>query len=406
MKEHLTVLVGAGGGVEVGLPSTGDLLEVAFDAIRNTQVSKACPTTSRSIVADLEARCHEYFGIQHFNFEHLMHVLEAIYAMRWACQAPGPSPGLATEPMLAAEPHARIAPALDPLFSFCAPQDLIQALHGVISRTSSLLREHPDWLDYASFWRDLEARFELSVGTLNYDSALEQALDIGPEAQGFAPISGETVWRFDERVLRKAPRLMHLHGSIHLGKREYGVNPNRFSFEDDWHDWYWHRTSDAAFRCLNTGVSASEPGHRNQLRGPLITGFDKAEKLLAEPYGSYFRAFADALRENSRLLVVGYGFGDHHVNALLHRIGRYHGGGLRVAVVTKFDPVEMHGSWGPARGNEAGMYRKWGRDEKLLEQMSYSNPLKARSGFLRVYYDGVLSAGRDHLDDMLDFLAG
>lgn len=210
MKKRLTVLVGAGGSVEVGLPSTTDLLPVAFDAVRNVQVSKNCIDTADSIASGLEARCYAYFGRQHFNFEHLMHVLEAVDAMKWALRAPGPSPGLPTEPMLTADPHPSIAPALDSLFSYSAPRDLIRALHKAISKASQALPIHPNWTNYARFWQEVDAKFELNVGTLNYDSSIEQALGIGPESQGFASVSDEGVWRF-ECFVRAKQKLREHH---------------------------------------------------------------------------------------------------------------------------------------------------------------------------------------------------
>src|SRR5690606_15707696 len=295
---------------------------------------------------------------------------------------------------LTAAPHPNIGPALDPLFSFSAPRVLVRALHGRVTTASRNAISHENWRDYVEFWNGLATEFALNIASLNYDTVVDQALGLGAESQGFTAILGENVRRVDERLLRlgSAPSLMHLHGSIHFGRREYGSDPNRFCFEDDWHDWYWHPTPDSAGNALEPGVSAAQSGFRGYASGPLITGYDKTEKLLMDPFGTYLRAFSDSLRDNNRLLVVGYGFGDQHINVLLQRMARYHGDAIRIAVITKFDPIQMHGSWGPERGSEATMYHRWGRDARLLEKMNYSNPLCAEGGLLRVYYDGILDS--------------
>lgn len=405
MKPRLAVLVGAGASLEVGIPSTGDLLMVAVDALRNVALSDASVDVPIAITTSLMERCEEYFG-KSFNFEQLMHVLEAIEALQYGLRATHPATSLPVEAMLTGVPHPKVEAALDSQFSFSAPRDLVRALHHRISETSKAAPKHQNWSDYANFWKFAISQFDACIGTLNYDSVVDQALDLGPQFQGFAPIPDENVWRLDERLLRACPRLMHLHGSIHLGCREYGTDANRFCYEDHWHDWYWHPTAESAARALNPGVSARQAGFRGYPMGPLITGYDKAEKLLMDPFGAYLRTFADCLRDTSRLLVVGYGFGDQHINALLQRMGKYHGEALRVAVITKFDPFYMHGSWGHARGTEATMYHRWGRDSNLLDQMNYSNPLCAKSGFLRVYYDGVVDTYRQHMAGLLEFLAG
>src|SRR5688572_9376720 len=95
------------------------------------------------------------------------------------------------------------------------------------------------------------------------------------------------------------PRVSCTCMGVHLGRRERASEPNRFCYEDDWHDWYWHPTPESAATALNPGVSAAETGFRGYPRGPLITGYDKAEKLLMDPFGSYLRVFADCLRSTN-----------------------------------------------------------------------------------------------------------
>lgn len=406
MKPKLTVLLAAGGSVEVGLPSTDDLLRVATRAIQTSpaSVSDEWPFDLEQAASAIIKRCAAYFGPR-FNFEHLMHALEALDTTVWNLRCDWPTTDKPVEPMLAAGPHEDIAPSLDPLFARAAQASLLFSVHREVSEATTRAPGHEKWPGYVKFWRSLWAEFDLTIGTLNYDTLVEQALGLGASDQGFEPIEGENTWRFDEHTLRKNPTLMHLHGSIHFGYREYGTDANRFWPEDNWDDLYWHPTPESAASSAGSGRSdGHSQARRKNMKGPLITGLDKSDKLLVDPYGAYVRMFADRLVQCPRLLIVGYGFGDYHVNALLSRMGKLHKGRQRIAAITKFDPVEMHGSWGPARGEEVGILRKLGQDPRLLEQMHYTNPMTAKTGRVRVYYDGLADVSTNHLDSLTGFL--
>lgn len=73
-------------------------------------------------------------------------------------------------------------------------------------------------------------------------------------------------------------------------------------------------------RSTNTAQS-----HMESVIGPIITGLRKTDKLVAYPYSSYYHTLMDSLQKNSRLLIIGYSFGDIHFNHLLDRITRIHG---------------------------------------------------------------------------------
>jgi hypothetical protein len=52
------------------------------------------------------------------------------------------------------------------------------------------------------------------------------------------------------------------------------------------------------------------------------------------PFGYYYRAFIDSLLENERLLVIGYGARDEHLNTWLTEFGELHGDRRRVGWIT------------------------------------------------------------------------
>lgn len=401
MKPRLTVLVAAGGSVELGVPGNQDLLEVAIRAIQQSpaEVSNECPVPLRTVVDQLLRRCKDYYG-NGYNFEHLLHVLEALATLQNSLQRHAPSIEKAVEPMLVGDPHRDIACALDPYFPASAQQALILGLHAKMSEASAAARAHGSWSRYQSFWRALDAEFDLCVATLNYDSLIAQALNAGGQDQGFEQIPGEATWRFNERMLVENPRLMHLHGSIHFGDREYGSDPNRFAYEDERSDLYWHPTAEAAGAPLKVAATRSGQAERLNVKGPLITGLDKSDKLLTEPYGSYLRVFAQGLGGCNRLLIIGYGFGDAHINALIGRMGRFHGARRRIALVTRAHPCELRFR----TTEETRLLHMWAEDSRWLNQLRYRNPLTSQTGLAQVYYKGLSDVANSHFGPLVDFL--
>ncbi len=59
---------------------------------------------------------------------------------------------------------------------------------------------------------------------------------------------------------------------------------------------------------------------------PIISGLNKVAKLSQnpEPFGYYYRAFIDALLGSERLLVIGYGGRDDHINTWLEQFATKH----------------------------------------------------------------------------------
>jgi len=181
-----------------------------------------------------------------FNFEYLLHVIEEIESLRNAWSGAAPSRTRVVEAMFADGPPDDLRAAFDPYFAAFAHGALLDAIHDAAASASNQASWHPNWKDFQLFWRSLDETFDLGVITLNYDTLLEHALNITARDQGFELVPNEHVWRFSERALPPRPKLMHLHGSIHFGDREHQNDPNRFTYEDEWEDVYWHSTPQAA----------------------------------------------------------------------------------------------------------------------------------------------------------------
>ena len=152
----------------------------------------------------------------------------------------------------------------------------------------------------------------VNIFTLNYDTLVEQAADatgvvlldgfVGTQSRVFRPESYEQDLYFPaettEGRVHRFNRVLHLyklHGSINWIANEptlenpYGVRATTFS------------------------PKQSQP----LLIYPTPAKYDKT---LGLPYSELFRRFADTIaRPQSVLFTIGYGFGDEHVNAIIHQ---------------------------------------------------------------------------------------
>ena len=152
----------------------------------------------------------------------------------------------------------------------------------------------------------------VNIFTLNYDTLVEQATDatgvvlldgfVGKQRQVFRPESYEQDLYFPgdttEGRVHRSDRVLHLyklHGSITWRSQTPSV--------------------DNPYGVQHVPFAPNE-GH------PLLIYPTPAKygETLGHPYSELFRRFANALvRPQSVLFVIGYGFGDEHVNAIIRQ---------------------------------------------------------------------------------------
>jgi hypothetical protein len=399
-KPKLTVVVGAGASVPLGTPSTNELTTAVFSELYG---HGGLSDTFRSNVARLrDVACRYYCkNGRALSFERLMDLFESAGALisGWT---PNNAPTI-SEACLT-QPYAELAEVLNGSFAGEGLFVCKSAIVDAITNASGRAQQHERWPEYHAFWAALGDVFNLTVVTLNYDTLIEQALTLTGEHQGLIRVPDENVWRLDTKRLhevREEHMLLHLHGGIHFGGRQYDTDATRFCYEDGFHELYWHSSAESARQTM-WGHSPPRSQSGRPLEGDrIITGLHKADKILIEPLASYYVEAANRLRRCERLIVLGYGFADFHVNAMLARMVRSHTSARRIVLIDQIDTMRETGS--TQRADMLGMIRRWARQNFCIQDLR-QDPWCSEDGAMRFYWSGLFGAAQQ-LPTIVKFLA-
>jgi hypothetical protein len=149
------------------------------------------------------------------------------------------------------------------------------------------------------------------------------------------PVGAPAHYEFNRRefcnnVLSDKNILCHLHGSIRYG---YQRNPSDVLTFNDL----------VKYENINQALETLEWGRTDRLikgsaipTSSIISGFDKAAKLTYStvPYAYYFKALTDTLINCGKMVVIGYGGYDDHINTWFEEFVGIHKEQRRVVYVT------------------------------------------------------------------------
>lgn len=211
---------------------------------------------------------------------------------------------------------------------------------------------------YSDMLTGLLDAFDLDIFTLNYDLIIDQALkDASISAyDGFVHIcgaDGSVCLEFDTEDFYKTSQttrclLAHLHGNVAIGymPQVNGRLPRSIGELGKFAD------PNKALESVDN-VHMSEPAPNGQLSvaGPLISGVNKSSKITGTtiPFGYYYQAFANSVARNNKLLVIGYGGADPHVNTWIAQLQHIHPDQARYVLVTD------RAGWGSVADPGTGM---------------------------------------------------
>jgi SIR2-like domain len=345
MRPRLTVLLGAGSTVSLnpgipglrGMPSTDDLTA----HISRMQFPKVILNGTPFLLTDegpfalneavpvlrlLRRALSNTF--ERVDFELILHAIEQL--LPFASMRAGATSSDQFHPAIAAFvemlKHCEILNDWSLLRATRA--SVIYEIHSEIRNRSFQL---PKELPLHKLIVALAEEFRLAIFTLNYDDVVDGAQTVWfdgfvgeeessthgafPEAKFFDPQA------FDLWKDAIEPVLVHLHGSVRFG-------PSRKDFA---------LVKYSNIEAAGEAISRSDKSSGGQIvsSDSIISGLNKAARLTLNPapYGYYYRALIDSLLSNERLLVIGYGARDEHVNTWLEQFGVKHAERRRIGWV-------------------------------------------------------------------------
>lgn len=409
VKPRLTVLMGAGGSYDLGVPLTDQLTDVIraqfanpAPSFRNYFPNAQDPERCALLLSAAE----RHFGPR-MNFEHLFEFIESGIALHDGWRGSG---GIAEAGWT--EPKADLRGLFDDedaYADFLRHSSLMLELtiRDTVLSASTAGVDHVTWPTFRAFWTALRDNFDLTVSTLNYDTLVEQALDWDGSVQGYEAAEGSNGWLFHPRLVhqRTEHRLLHLHGSVLIKGSTYGDTARDWNTAGEQWENKWFPTAEQA-RFASGGHLGRTAYGRELHGGTIVTGLHKTDKVAAEPFMTYFEAMSNELRASPRLLVIGYGFNDPHVNRLIRRMTRDHGENRRVACVDFVRlPDEISSD---QRSGFLGAMRLWsGRGLPWNDGRADWRPLNglwnAPSGNAQLHFHGFRKA-MQRADEMISFL--
>ena len=422
-KPNLVIVVGAGASIACGIPGTEALTDTAIDSLRKHAESVAslgggkkedAHLGSEAVDKLIKALKGEYVG--GLNFEVLLH------ALRWladyiAAREGHIGFGRGMTPI--GYPHAStfLTTPVDVL-EFFKNGTLTQAgfamIKGLHTRLASAMSSPEGDVAGATaarvatngFFKKLSESFRLIVIDLNYDALVDDA----PVAwsDGFTEASEYGYEIFDPKRFWDAARsdsslLLHIHGSIRFGYQHY---EDKLLLSSAWEPVKYKDGGEASKTLRWRGSRKTIIGGEERGIFVLLSALEKASNLTynVRPYGHYFTAAIDGLLNSTRVLVLGYGGHDMHLNAWIEESAEIQGSDRRAVIVS---PNFNDWNNSPRRGEWAAAYAVQGPTHSGKDSIAVIGKGKSKTvetETLKVF-DATIPEAYQRLDEIIEFLS-
>jgi len=392
LKQSLVLLVGSGASMPCGVPGTASLTKTAFTQLPSQEMRRIF----------IEALRGAYGTI---SFELLLYALENLSPFIESAGVESPT----RRPILSlfADLLTRYRLLYDRETLEMALVDIVRAIHKEVGDASKLYQGHRCQAQLTAqdrFLRACAERFRLIVINLNYDTLYDQApidwqdgfAQGGATGRSFQAFnSGKWLDSFDS----SDHLLIHLHGSARFAYASADVISQLSQF----HEQVCYESPElaaAAFpRLPNFARNALDKAGL-----PIISGLGKVLKLShnMRPYGHYQFTAMRALFQIPRLLVIGYGGLDDHVNIWLEEHAAIHGVRRRAAAILTRRGEEVDK---PSAKRSLLEMLAGGDGWNALRNFAFDGPEKALwfGGYLALAPSGAPEA-YEYADEILTFL--
>lgn len=354
-RPRLVIVVGAGASQSCGLYGTAELTSAAFTP--GTYVESTVRYRSKPVDnSDDWQHDQEVWSLTQMfwealrgsyndpNFEIYVHALETLgplAASRRRTNWFGTLDELRPIATLFMDVLSRYEPFLRAEIIQAERLNVIERILTAVSFSLDSTGSSPRRATFLESMRQLVSGFTPTILTLNYDDLLDQAF---PDFFDGFHAPHDAVEKFDPASIidsanEQRSMLFHLHGSVRFG---YLPSANampplivKYANKVD------------AIQSFARAVESLDAVRGDWVHGgvlranaPIISGLQKADKLMLAPapFGYLYHAAISQLLRCNRVLVLGYGCHDPHINAWISEAAKIHGDSYRLAFVTKLDP--------------------------------------------------------------------
>jgi SIR2-like domain len=235
---------------------------------------------------------------------------------------------------------------IDPRVTAAARWDVTRAIHRKVGEqcdASGDTMAQQAREAQTAFFNRLASTFRLTVLSLNYDDLLER---IGIDwRDGYVKTPFTFKW-FDPKDFELAlesqeHKLLHLHGSVRFSQPFSGEYLGHPKAQPIYGPVKYESPARAAEMFGQRAGGGIAYGGSLYDPMPVIAGLNKigALEFNIRPFAYYLRSAARVIADATRILVIGYGGRDSHVNVWLEENARIHGDERRCAVI-----LPMNGS--------------------------------------------------------------
>lgn len=313
-KPKFLVILGAGSSIPCGMPSVSEI-----DELMNHWSQEWTPEPSEDVFNILLQVSEQYFGTNHYgirpNYERVLGEMTALAS--WL--SPGPFGNPTIEAINDGASFGRFKWLREFPEKYAGKKFVLDQQTFLLRKLASHMRDlskkfnskkldsqdpvFSKFSNYRKFFDKLRDHFELGIYNLNYDTVAGTAWPeayCGFDRQGqgnFEPlsVSQRKEWGF----------VYHLHGSVHHCIVEH---PRRIRWQND---------LSSEFKDGPNFAREMAQGFKPVPLTTFITGGFKLDQLLVDPYQTLYSVLVRHVHEADAILVVGYGFGDPHVNCVL-----------------------------------------------------------------------------------------